>query len=104
MPLSPETGTGSDGTIAATARETTAEGREVARAAREMGCEFGKSPVVTSVHDETEAEVTGFSDTQIDTIRSTWPLPVQREHQGWGRRLRQDLHRGSDDTLPVPSL
>ena len=72
MPLSPETG--SDGTIAATARETPAEGREVARAAREMGCEFGKSPVVTSVHDEPEAEVTGFSDTQIDTIRSTWPL------------------------------
>ena len=30
--------------------------------------------------------------------------PIQREHQGGGRRLRQDLHRGSDYTLPVPSL
>ncbi|XP_076466215.1 uncharacterized protein LOC143297680 [Babylonia areolata] len=39
-----------------------------------MGCEFGKPKVVTTVQEELEVEVTGFSDTQIDTIRSTWPL------------------------------
>ncbi|KAL8621924.1 hypothetical protein ACOMHN_046128 [Nucella lapillus] len=39
-----------------------------------MGCEFGKPQVVTTVQEEVEVEVSGFSDTQIDTIRSTWPL------------------------------
>ncbi|XP_076445677.1 neuroglobin-like [Babylonia areolata] len=39
-----------------------------------MGCEFGKPQVITMSPEEPEAEMTGFSDTQIDTIRSTWPL------------------------------
>ena len=41
-----------------------------------MGCEYGKPPVVVTVpvDDHPDLEVTDFSDTQIDTLRSTWPL------------------------------
>ncbi|KAK7107839.1 neuroglobin-like [Littorina saxatilis] len=39
-----------------------------------MGCEFGKPQVVTVKEEEPEGDITGFSETQIDTIRSTWPL------------------------------
>nr|KAG5703952.1 hypothetical protein BaRGS_020549 [Batillaria attramentaria] len=39
-----------------------------------MGCEIGKPSVVNQAQEDPEVECTGFSDTQIDTIRSTWPL------------------------------
>ncbi|XP_071112999.1 neuroglobin-like [Haliotis cracherodii] len=41
-----------------------------------MGCENSKPTVVPNAHVEPDPEVvtSDFSDTQIDTIRSTWPV------------------------------
>ncbi len=41
-----------------------------------MGCEHGKPSVMMVAPEEIEEERSKaeFSDTQIDTIRSTWPL------------------------------
>ncbi|KAL8560169.1 hypothetical protein ACOMHN_021664 [Nucella lapillus] len=39
-----------------------------------MGCEYGKPQVMTVTAEEPEMELPGFSEAQIDTIRSTWPL------------------------------